>query len=159
MFLKREKHSFRFASNKLCCRFRRANVSLLSMEKVERILLTRWDGFKFGFQFSFFVFPSEACFLLASPRLSVPASTRVYINNSSGINPICTLLFGSKVFWDAQQILTLSNWKACSILQGSFVLPSRSWFRLMASSSYESQEMKTTFGVFMEAYRVSFRCG
>lgn len=29
-------------------------------------------------------------------------------------NPIRTLLFGFEVFWDAQQILTLSNWKACS---------------------------------------------
>lgn len=48
-----------------------------------------------------------------------PSSPCMYINNSSGINPIRTL-FGSKVFRDAQQILTLSNWKACSILQGSY---------------------------------------
>lgn len=40
---------------------------------------------------------------------------------------------GSKVFWDAQQILTLSNWKACS----SYEEASRDWiyfsFRFFSS--------------------------
>lgn len=54
---------------------------------------------------------------------SVPTNLQLVCtisNNSSRVNPICTLLCASEVFWDAaQQILTLSNWKACSRLQGS----------------------------------------
>lgn len=75
-----------------------------SVEKSIRFFWRDRDGFKFGFRLTSF----------ASLGSITIRFVCMYINNSSRTNPICTLLFGSEVFWDAQQILTLSNWKACS---------------------------------------------
>lgn len=109
-------------ANELCCSKHEIPISsrpacFLFAPCAESRAVSLWrdgDGFKFLVRSFVGSFHSP---VIPQPTLSsvLPPHHRrvwVYINNSSRINPICTLLFGSKVFWDVSTNINLIELKS-----------------------------------------------